>query len=400
MEASVDHMAREASSVRRYPSSLPSRAAWSCLTEGSGLSGMVRSTLHAERTCRQSEIPAFFGETIQFTGQQGEAGLLDQGHFPAASADVAKVYVYGDQGLPVDRRFSDDRPPGINDVRVAPEDQVVLFSDSIDEDNVALEHTGVEAGDPTPVAPCVQQLGIRVGATGGGDNDLDEAVIAKPLLGHVFGQLAIDVDLRVQLLQLLCGQFLGDGREDLLDLRILIQYLLVHRERRVVEGEEPLAVRDELETKTLDTSVGREHLAEVTLVALVGGLVDQTLIYLDDVVAWELEVVSLLHPWQAVVTRGELGSHADSGFIRVLFDELLEVGEVFDTELVVDLLAHGDGVGVVGRRRRFQPHYAVLLEVFLGHGFELLLATRYGVRVAQVGDPTSPRVLPGHVDLT
>src|SRR5919112_3969079 len=55
MEASVDHMAREASSVRRYPSSLPSRAAWSCLTEGSGISGMVRSTLHAVRMCRQSE---------------------------------------------------------------------------------------------------------------------------------------------------------------------------------------------------------------------------------------------------------------------------------------------------------------------------------------------------------
>src|SRR5215213_1148100 len=177
MEASVDHMAREASSVRRYPSSLPSRAAWSCLTEGSGISGMVRSTLHAERTCRQSEIPAFFGETIQFPGQQGEACLFDQRHFPAASADVTKVYVYGDQGLLVDRRFSHDRPPGINDVRVAPEDQVVLFSDSIDEDNVALEHTGVKAGDPTPVAPCVQQLRIRVGAAGGGDNEHLGAVL-------------------------------------------------------------------------------------------------------------------------------------------------------------------------------------------------------------------------------
>src|SRR5918999_5560640 len=76
MEASVDHMAREASSVRRYPSSLPSRAAWSCLTEGSSISGMVRSTLHAERTYRQSEIPALFGETIQFPGQLGEAGLF------------------------------------------------------------------------------------------------------------------------------------------------------------------------------------------------------------------------------------------------------------------------------------------------------------------------------------
>src|SRR5918992_2830596 len=165
MEASVDHMAREASSVRRYPSSLPSRAAWSCLTEGSSKSGMVRSTLHAERTCRQSEIPAFFGETIQFPGQQGEAGLLDQGHFPAAPSDVAKVYVHGNQGLLVERPFRHDRPPGVNDVRVAPEGQVVLFSDAIDEDNVALEHAGVEAGDPTPVAPCVQQLGVsRVGA--------------------------------------------------------------------------------------------------------------------------------------------------------------------------------------------------------------------------------------------
>src|SRR5215203_3927368 len=165
MEASVDHMAREASSVRRYPSGLPSRAARSCLTEGSDLPGMVRSTLHAEQTRSQSEIPAFFGETVQFPGQQGEAGLFNQGHFPAAAADVAKVYIYGDQGLLVERPFRHDRPPGVDDVRVAPEDQVVLFSDAIDEDDVALEHSGVEAGDPTPVVPCVQQLGVRrVGA--------------------------------------------------------------------------------------------------------------------------------------------------------------------------------------------------------------------------------------------
>src|SRR5215218_958811 len=165
MEASVDHMAREASSVRRYPSILPSRAAWSCLTEGSDLSGMVRSTLHAEGACRQSEIPAFFGETVQFPGQQGEAGLLYQGHFPAAPADVAKVYVYSDQSLLMHRRFRNDLPPGVYDVRVAPEDQVVLFSDAIDEDDVALEHTGVEAGDPTPVASCIQQFWVWVGAT-------------------------------------------------------------------------------------------------------------------------------------------------------------------------------------------------------------------------------------------
>src|SRR5215216_6093472 len=179
MEASVDQMAREASSVRRYPSILPSRAAWSCLAEGSGLSGMVRSTLHAHRTCRQSEIPALFDETVQLPGQQGQAGFFDQGHFPAASADVAKVYVYGDQGLLVDRRFSHDRPPGINDVRVAPEDQIVLLSDSIDEDNVALEHAGVEAGDPAPVALRVQQLGVRVRAAVCGDYEHLGAVLNR-----------------------------------------------------------------------------------------------------------------------------------------------------------------------------------------------------------------------------
>src|SRR5918993_2170767 len=177
MEASVDHMAREASSVRRYPSSLPSRAAWSCLREGSGLSGTVRSTLHAERTCRQSEIPAFFDETVQFPGQQGEAGLLYQGHFPAAATNVAEVHVYRDQGLLVDRRFSNDRTPGIDDVRVAPEGQVILLSDPIDEDDVTLEHAGVEAGDTTPVAPRVQQLGIGVGAAGGRDNQHLGAVL-------------------------------------------------------------------------------------------------------------------------------------------------------------------------------------------------------------------------------
>src|SRR5918994_1039281 len=179
MEASVDHMAREASAVRRHPSSLPSRAAWSCLTSGSGLSGTVRSTLHAERTRRQSEIPAFFDETVQFPGQQGEAGLFYQGHFPATAADVAEVYVYGDQGLLVDRHFGHDRPPGVHDVRVAPEGQVVLLSDSIDEDDVALEHAGVEAGDPPPVAPCVQQLGMGVGAAGGGDNEYLGAVLDR-----------------------------------------------------------------------------------------------------------------------------------------------------------------------------------------------------------------------------
>src|SRR5215210_1469364 len=130
---------------------------------------MVRSTLHLERMCRQSEIPTFFGETVQFFGQEGEAGLFYQGHFPAAATDVAQVYVRGDQGFLMDRPFRHDRPPGVDDVRVAPEDEVLLLSDPIDEDNVALEHAGVEAGDPTPVAPGVQQLGVWVGAAVGGD---------------------------------------------------------------------------------------------------------------------------------------------------------------------------------------------------------------------------------------
>src|SRR5215213_2339821 len=126
---------------------------------------MLRTTLHPERASRQSEVSALFGETVYFSGQEGETGFFYQGHFPAAAADVAEIYVGRDQGLLVERSFRHDRPPGVDDVRVAPEVQVVLFSDAIDEDNVALEHAGVEAGDPTPVAPRVQQLGVRrVGA--------------------------------------------------------------------------------------------------------------------------------------------------------------------------------------------------------------------------------------------
>src|SRR5215217_509200 len=119
---------------------------------------MLQTTLHPERASRQSEIPTFFGETVYFSGEEG---VFHQGHFPAAASDVAEIYVGGDQGLLVERRFRHDHPPGVDDVRVAPEVQVVLFSDAIDEDNVALEHAGVEAGDPTPVAPRVQQLGVR-----------------------------------------------------------------------------------------------------------------------------------------------------------------------------------------------------------------------------------------------
>src|SRR5215210_2008401 len=117
---------------------------------------MVPTTLHPERASRQSEVSALFGETVQFSGQEGEAGLFYQRYFPTAATDVTKVYVGGHQGLLVERRFRHDRPPGVDDVRVAPEDQVLLLSDPIDEDDVALEHAGVEAGDPAPVVLCVQ----------------------------------------------------------------------------------------------------------------------------------------------------------------------------------------------------------------------------------------------------
>src|SRR5215210_8126374 len=69
---------------------------------------MVWTTLQPERMCRQSEIPAFFCETVQFSGQEGEAGLFYQGHFPATATNVAQVYIRGDQGLLLQRRFRHD----------------------------------------------------------------------------------------------------------------------------------------------------------------------------------------------------------------------------------------------------------------------------------------------------
>ena len=121
---------------------------------------MVRSTLQPERMCRQLEIPAFFGETVQFPGQEGEAGLFYQGYLPAA--DVAKVYVHGDERLLVTRSFRHDRPPRVDDVRIAPENELILLSDPVDEDDLALEHAGVKAGDVPPVFPRIQQLRVRV----------------------------------------------------------------------------------------------------------------------------------------------------------------------------------------------------------------------------------------------
>jgi hypothetical protein len=111
----------------------------------------------------------------------------------------------------------------------------------------------------------------------------------------------LHVDLRVQLLQLLCSQLLRDGREQLGNLRVLLDHFLTHVERRVVDREEALVVFDELEVERLDATVGLEHLTEVALLTLVGLLVDQTFVYLDDVLLRELEIVGFLHSRQAVV---------------------------------------------------------------------------------------------------
>src|SRR5215211_3836293 len=228
---------------------------------------------------------------------------------------------------------------------------------------------------------------------------LDEPVFTEPLLGYLVLELPLYVDLRVQLLQLVGGELLGDGREQLRDLRVLFHCLLAHVERGVVDGEEAFVVLYEFEIQVGDAPVGLEHLAEVAALAPVGLLVDLPLVDLDDVLARELEAVGFLHARQAVVTGRELGSHAYGGFLRVLLDQLFEVRELLDAEILVGFAAHGDGVGVVGRRWRFQPLDVVLLEVLLGDGFELFLAIGYGIRVAEVGDPAGPRVLPVHVDL-
>src|SRR5215213_6371861 len=89
--------------------------------------------------------------------------------------------------------------------------------------------------------PRVGLPGTGIGAVAGpearqspSDRFLDEAVFFEPLLGHLVFELSLHIDLGVQLLQLLCGQFLGDGGEDLLDLRVLVHQLLVHVERGIV----------------------------------------------------------------------------------------------------------------------------------------------------------------------
>ena len=189
----------------------------------------------------------------------------------------------------------------------------------------------------------------------------------------------------------------GYGVEELLELRaVLVEGLLAHLERRVVDREEALVVLDERQAETLDAAVRGEHLAEVARVALVRALVDDAGVEERDVVLWELEVVLLLEAREPVVARIELALHANRCLVGVVLDEGFQVGELLDAHVLVGLFADREGVGVVewGGVEKLQ---VVLFEVGLRSGVVLFLAIRDRLGVAQVADPDRPRVLPVHV---
>src|SRR4028118_1684304 len=119
--------------------------------------------------CCRSKVTAFFSKTLELLSQEGEAGLFYQGHLPTAAPDVVQGQVYGEQGLFVTGPFRHDPSPRVDDVRVTPENEAVLFSHPINEYDVTLEHAGVKAGDVPPVFLRVQQPGVRVGTAVGGD---------------------------------------------------------------------------------------------------------------------------------------------------------------------------------------------------------------------------------------
>src|SRR3712207_4924328 len=74
----------------------------------------------------------------------------------------------------------------------------------------------------------------------------DEAVLLEPLLGHLFGQQTVDVDLGVERLQGLGVELLGDRAEDLVQLvPVLVVHSPVHGQREVVDREERLVVLED-----------------------------------------------------------------------------------------------------------------------------------------------------------
>src|ERR671914_2803485 len=100
----------------------------------------------------------------------------------------------------------------------------------------------IEERSSQPSARAMAGLNTRPSAL-----PLDESVLTEPLLGYLVFELSLHVDLRVQVLQRLGSELLGDGLEQLRDLGIFFHHVLAHVECRVVDGEEALVVLDELE---------------------------------------------------------------------------------------------------------------------------------------------------------
>src|SRR3712207_5906176 len=123
------------------------------------------------------------GSIIATRCQEGKTSLFDQGHLSTAAPDVVQVYVRGDQGFFVGGPFYCNPPPGVDDMGVAQENEAFLLPDPVDEDHVAFEQAGVEAGDVPPIFPCVQQLGVRIGTAVGGDYEY-----LGPVLNRYKGQ--------------------------------------------------------------------------------------------------------------------------------------------------------------------------------------------------------------------
>src|SRR5690606_29353372 len=111
------------------------------------------------------------------------------------------------------------------------------------------------------------------------------------------------------------------------------------------------------------------------------------------------EAVRLLHPGHPVGPVGELRVDAEHRLLRILLEEVRQVAQRVQVVLLGEGLGGGEPVGVVDLRVR-QPDDPVLLQVGLSYRLVLLLFGRYGLVVAQMGQPPRARVLPHQVDLT
>src|SRR5918998_3701056 len=208
---------------------------------------------------------------------------------------------------------------------------------------------------------------------------LYKAVLLEPRPGYLFGGFVLDVYRVVQPPQRRSVQLLGDGDEDLPELRVLLEHALSYGKRRVVHGEEILVVLEEPQVQLPNKPACRKHHAEVADLALVGGLVDRIDGHLYEVLLGEAEPVGPLQPRQPVEAGAEVVVvvEAQRRLLGPLLDQALQVRDGLDAEFPLGLLTCGDGVRIV-TRRRVQPPDAVLLKVLTGHGLVLLLGVGYG----------------------